>query len=374
MTIAIDMVGTNLRSGTRTYNINFCEYLSHKNLKNKIYIFITYNYYNELKKNNPNIIYVLKPNYFSNIIYRFFWMQFILPFELRRLDIKKLYSPMNFSPLILRILNIRLILGLHSNLPWVLFKKMPGSFFRKKFTKFMMEKSIKASDTLITCSNFAKEEIIKCLKIKKKNILPIYLGVEHKFLKKKKNNYYLKKFDYNNYIISVLSCARYHNIINLLKAFKLLKKKNFETLKLVFILQVLDQRYFLEIKEFIKLNFNKDEIKIYHNLDSKYLINIYRKAKFYIFSSYCEVFGLTSLEAMSQKCPVLISNKSALPEINKDAALYFNPDNIIQIKDLMHKLLTNSKLRKMLVNRGDIHSKKFTWKKTLEKTISILDV
>ena len=160
----------------------------------------------------------------------------------------------------------------------------------------------------------------------------------------------------------------------MLKAFKLLKNKNFETLKLVFILQVLDQRYFLEIKEFIKLNFNKDEIKIYHNLDSKFLINIYRKAKFYIFSSYCEVFGLTSLEAMSQKCPVLISNKSALPEINKDAALYFNPDNIIQIKDLMHKLLTNSKLRKTLVKKGDIHSKKFTWKKTLDKTISILDV
>ena len=27
MTIAIDMVGTNLRSGTRTYNINFCEFV-----------------------------------------------------------------------------------------------------------------------------------------------------------------------------------------------------------------------------------------------------------------------------------------------------------------------------------------------------------
>ena len=50
MTIAIDMVGTNLRSGTRTYNINFCKHLSQKNLKNKIYIFVTCNYYNEIKK------------------------------------------------------------------------------------------------------------------------------------------------------------------------------------------------------------------------------------------------------------------------------------------------------------------------------------
>ena len=71
-----------------------------------------------------------------------------------------------------------------------------------------------------------------------------------KFINKKKSNYYLKNFNYDNYIISVLSCTRYHNIINILKAFKLLKKNNFDKLKLVFILQVLDQKYFLEIKKF----------------------------------------------------------------------------------------------------------------------------
>ena len=47
----------------------------------------------------------------------------------------------------------------------------------------------------------------------------------------------------------------------------------------------------------------------------------------YIFSSYCEVFGLTSLEAMKNKTPVLISKCSAIPEINGKAALYFNPKN-----------------------------------------------
>ena len=45
-----------------------------------------------------------------------------------------------------------------------------------------------------------------------------------------------------------------------------------------------------------------------------------------------KVFGLTSLEAMSQGCPVIISKKSALPEINNLAAEYFDPDNIEQIK------------------------------------------
>ena len=82
---------------------------------------------------------------------------------------------------------------------------------------------------------------------------------------------------------------------------------------------------------------------------------------------------MTSLEAMSQKCPVLISNKSAIPEINEDAVLYFNPNNIIQIKGLMHKLLNNIKLRQKLVNKGNLHFKKFCWKKTIDKTINILE-
>ena len=41
MAIAIDMIGTKIGSGTKTYNLNFCEYLNNQELSNKNYIFIT---------------------------------------------------------------------------------------------------------------------------------------------------------------------------------------------------------------------------------------------------------------------------------------------------------------------------------------------
>ena len=44
MTLAIDMVGTHLGSGTRTYNLNFCEYINNENIDQKIYIFVTRDY------------------------------------------------------------------------------------------------------------------------------------------------------------------------------------------------------------------------------------------------------------------------------------------------------------------------------------------
>mgnify|MGYP000950753964 FL=1 len=184
MALAIDMVGTHLGSGTKTYNLNFCNYINYQNLNEKIYIFITKDYLNYVKLDyNPKIIYIIKSKIFSNTFFRILWMQFILPFELKKLKIQKLYAPMNMGPIFLKSFNIKLILGLHSNLPWVYFHKMPGNFFRNIFTKLLMEKSIFACDTLIVDSKFAKNEIINLLKIKEDKVFAIHLGIDKKYLK-----------------------------------------------------------------------------------------------------------------------------------------------------------------------------------------------
>lgn len=374
MTLAIDLVGTNFESGTKTYNINFCKHLSKLKLKKRIYIFLTKNYYKELKINNPKIIFIIKSNYFENTLLRILWMQLILPFELKKLKVEKFFAPMNICPLVLKFSKIKLTLGLHSNLPWVYFKNMPGNIFKKTLIKYFMEKSIIASDKLIVCSFYAKKEIKKLLNLKSKNIYPVYLGVDENLLNRSRNKNYIKNFNYKNYIFSVISCSRYHNIINLLKAFRAYKIKNKSKLRFVIILQVLDKKYFSEIKYFIKNNFLKEDIVILQNIKNRYLANLYKKASIYIFTSYSEVFGLTSLEAMSQKCPVIISNKSALPEINHNSALYFHPDKIDEIEYLISKTIEIKKLRKKLVKRGLHHSQKFTWNTTLKKTKKILDI
>ena len=374
MVIAIDMIGTNLGSGTKTYNLNFCENLQKINIANTIYIFITKDYLYQIEQNeNSKIKYIIKSDLLKNIFFRIFWMQLVLPFELKFLNVNQLFSPMNIGPICLRLLNIKFTLALHSNLPWVYFSKMPGNILRNFLTKSLMEMSIRLCDRLIVNSEFAKNEIIKLLNIEEKKVFSVYLGIDKKYIIEKNNDYYLDNFEYKNYAISVLSCVRYHNIINLLKGFKLLKKEKNVNLKFVFVLQILDKKYFEEIKNFVEINFQKNEIIFLHNLDSKFLVNLYKNSKFYIFSSYCEVFGFTSLEAMSQGCPVIISKRSALTEINSDAALYFNPDDITEIKDSMYRILSEENYRSKMIEKGRNHHKKFDWKKTVSNTLKILN-
>ena len=373
MKIAIDMIGTSLGSGTKTYNLNFCEYINNYIIKDRIFIFITRDYLKKINvSKNENVNYIIKPSLLNNIFLRIIWMQLILPFELKFLGINQLFSPMNMGPIFLKLFNIKFILALHSNLPWVFFSKMPGNIVRNYLTKFLMELSIYACDKLIVDSIFAKNEITKLLKIEKKKIFPIYLGVDKKYLDNKKNEIYIENFEYKNYILSVLSCVKYHNILNLLKGFKLLKKEKNIKLRFIFVLQILDKDYFNQIKNFISNNLNNDEIIFFHNLDNKYLINLYRNANLYVFSSYCEVFGLTTLEAMSQGCPVLISNRSALAEINSNAADYFDPDNEHEIKDAMYKSLNDTEHRKKMIKRGNDYFKIFDWDKTVSETMKVI--
>ena len=375
MITAIDMVGTNLESGTKTYNLNFCKYLSKKDLNDVIYIFACNDFIREVQIDNLKIKFISKSNILKNIFMRILWMQFILPFELKFLKINQLYSPMNLSPIILKLFNIKLVLGLHSNLPWIYFSKMPGNVLRNYITKLIMQLSIYLSDHLIVTSNTAKNEIIKILSLKRDKVSYIYLGVDEKFLQlEQQNKNFIKNFNYKDYILSVLSCVKYHNIINLLKAFKSLLEENSLKLKFVLVMQILDKVYYKEIIKFIDNNFNDGQIIIFSNLKNSYLINLYKNANFYIFSSDCEVFGLTSLEAMSQNCPVIISNKSSLPEINSSAAEYFDPDDENQIKICMKKLMNNNDYKKKLIETGQEHIKKFSWEKTVNETIKILEI
>lgn len=374
MTIAINMVATKLSSGTRTYNINiYNELINYKGINNKIYIYICKNYLKYIKKKNSKVILIVKSDILSNSFFRLVWSQFILPFDLKFRKIKTLVSLMNTSPLLINIFKIRSILAIHSNLPWTFFHLMPGNYFKKIIIKKIMEYSIYNSQKLIVDSNFANKEIKRILGLKHKDITTINLGIDNKFYKKTNYNY-LDNFNYKqDYILSVMSCVKYHNILNILMAIKEITKKYKKKITLVLVLQILDEKYLEILTSYIKKNNLEKNIIIFKNLKSEYLANFYKNAKIYIFSSYSEVFGYTTLEAMACGCPVLVSRTSCLPEINDQAAIYFDPDSINSIKKNILVLWNEKKLRDKLINKGYIHVKKFNTKKSFENTLKVIN-
>lgn len=370
MIYGIDLVSTQSPSGSKTYINGLIKLIGDLTQNYTVCIFID----NETKiknlKKNKRIIISKIPSFFSNGLYRILWTQIIFPFYIYYYGIKKVFCPLNICPLIFFFSKVKIILSVHSLLPWTHFNLMPGNNIKKLFIKLFMQFSIKVCDTLICPSSYTKIFLKKKLNLKKDKVLVLNHYIEN-FNKKKCEKKFIKDFDYKStFFLSVLSCARYHNIINLLKAFKLTNVKE-NNIKFLLVMSILDNKYFLEINRFIKKN-NIRNLKIVKNLHRDYLYNLYRFSKGYVFSSYSETFGYTSLEAMSLGSPVIVSKTSALPEVNKNGAIYFNPNNVYQISKLMKKIVSDKKLRKKLIRNGKLQSNKYTINTYRKKMLDIL--
>ena len=314
-------------------------------------------------------------------------MQFVLPLKLKYLNVDTLFSPLNYSPIIIQLLNIKSILAIHSNLIWLYPDDMPRNYLNSLFIRLMVNMSIKYSSLIIVDSKTAEEEIKMIFPEYRNKFKTVYLGVDIENYDRIKNetdkntlisilNNILPN-DNNDlimgkYILSIVSSVKYHCIINLFKAYKLIVKKYPNFPPLIIISAKEDIKYHEEMVEYVRENALNNYIFIIDDINSKYIPALYRNSELYIFPSYCEVFGLTNLEAMACGVPVITSSLSAMPEVCGNAAVYFNPLDPI---DIHHKIIDtfhDEDLKSNLIENGYENIKNYSWISTVNQTVSLI--
>jgi glycosyltransferase involved in cell wall biosynthesis len=97
---------------------------------------------------------------------------------------------------------------------------------------------------------------------------------------------------------------------------------------------------------------------------------LYPAARFVIYPSFFEGFGLPALEALSAGVPLAASRITPLTEIVGEAAIFFDPGNPGDIARAIHSIHTDGQLREELITTGLKRAKQFTWEKT---TCDLLD-
>lgn len=99
------------------------------------------------------------------------------------------------------------------------------------------------------------------------------------------------------------------------------------------------------------------------------LVFLYLKAGAFIFPSLYEGFGIPVLEAFACGCPALLSNRSSLPEVGGNAALYFEPDHVESLVAVLADVLRKKDLAEDLRARGFARALEFSWAHTALKTL-----
>ena len=100
---------------------------------------------------------------------------------------------------------------------------------------------------------------------------------------------------------------------------------------------------------------------------------LYALARVVAFPSLYEGFGFPIVEAMACGTPVLTSNRSAMAEVGRDAALLIDPTVVGSIADGLAALLDDKPLRDRLRGAGLRRAASLRWPTVAERTVAVYD-
>ena len=101
------------------------------------------------------------------------------------------------------------------------------------------------------------------------------------------------------------------------------------------------------------------------------LLALYSGASLFIYPSVYEGFCLPPIEAMASGVPVLVANRSCLPEVSGDAAGYIDPDDVRAFSHAIAEALTDSAWRSQAREKGLERAAKFSWDRCAAQTVEL---
>lgn len=299
------------------------------------------------------------------------WMNFYLPWGLRREHIDLLFCPNSISPI---RRTCKKLLVIHDFYP-ILFPQLVGRFYtfylRRTFLSEMKEVS-----KIITVSHNSKKDVIELFNVPEDKIKTIHSGVESIFepiSNRKLLNEKLQKYDLvdKDFILYVGGLIPRKNVVRLIKAYYELRKSKIIKHRLVIVGG--ERGPYLHIEKLVKTLGLENDVILTGYVADEDLPYIYNKADLFVYPSLYEGFGFPPLEAMACGTAVVSSDVSSIPEITEDAAVLVNPNDITAIREGMSKVLTNDDLRQNMIRKGLKRARLFSWKKTAKETLNIFE-
>lgn len=181
-------------------------------------------------------------------------------------------------------------------------------------------------------------------------------------------NYQFSNLQNLKYFLYVGNAYPHKNLEGLLEAFSRLQSTVYS---LQLILVGTEDYFYKRLKDKVEKMGLKNEVIFYGPATRDELNNLYRNATALVFPSLMEGFGLPGLEAMANGCPVICSDIPVFKEIYGEAAVYFDPNNIDDIREKMTICLNDSNQLSKIIEKGKEQSKKYSWEKLARQTLAI---
>jgi len=240
-----------------------------------------------------------------------------------------------------------------------------GGFLKRAYAGLLFRAAVRKSRAVLTISHFSASEIERLIG-KPRKLVVTHLAADEAWFKAPAGERPHPK----PYFLFVGNVKPHKNLAGLLEGFALVKDSIPHDLVVVgkrdgFLTG--DPRVGALAAPF------GDRVRFTGHLGENDLRLFTAHAEALVLPSYYEGFGLPPLEGMALGVPALLSRRASLPEVFGDAALFFEPDKPGEIGDALKRVATDPALRKDLSDRGRAKAREYSWDKTLQQTLPVID-
>jgi len=231
--------------------------------------------------------------------------------------------------------------------------------------------SLNRADGILTVSQFVKEQVIDRFSLDEKKVKVVYHGVDPFFFEApvpEETEAAKKKYGLPaRFVLFVGAVEPRKNLSRLAGALALVRKEIPDLSLVIAGKKGPDTGILLE-----KIRKNKLDpfVQLLDYVPDRDIRVLYHTAACLVFPSLCEGFGLPVLEAMAAGCPCVVSRVSALPEVAKEAALYFHPEDEGDMARQIVTVCEQEEIRRILIERGLRRAGELTWRQTAENTLA----
>jgi glycosyltransferase involved in cell wall biosynthesis len=240
--------------------------------------------------------------------------------------------------------------------------------FKTKLIKCLHGRALKKATHIVSISRFTSDDVLRWFpSVSKNKITTIMAGFRD--LTQITPDSSILTFEEDFYLcLGVIKKRK--NQLNTVKGFLKAKEEGLKGKLLV--AGKGSPQYVDEIKQIVKTSSLQDSVIFSGYLSDHQVVAAYQKTTALVFPSRLEGFGFPVLEAMSLGVPVVTSNTNSVGEIAGDAAITVDPESVDEIAKAYLKMQDKA-VRDYYIAKGFDRIKEFSWKKTAERLVRVIE-
>lgn len=292
------------------------------------------------------------------------WEQILLPAAVRKVKADVLHCTSNTAPL---FSGAPLVVTLHDVICLEKENGTSKSLYQKMgriYSRFVVPKVMRRCRKVVTVSHYEKERILEKLGLPPEMVEVVHNGFGTEFNAE-------AAAPSRDYLLFLGATAPKKNTRGTLQAYGIYLEKSRRKLPLK--IADLSREHVLEYLGEIGRPDLADKIICTGYVPHSELPGLYGGASAFLYTSFRESFGIPQLEAMACGTPVVVSDKSALPEVAGPGAVYADPYKPESIAGALLKLEEDDAFRAGAVEYGLQRVREFSWEKSAGLMLGIYE-